>query len=293
MRGRSTKNRTSSRRLARLTDLFFEAGMLRHTPRSGWQFLGQGKENVADHSFRVAFMSYCLAKMTGADPCHAALLGLFHDLQEARTGDLNYENQLYGRPDERRAMADSVNGTGMEEILDFYDEFEARSTPEALIAKDCDQLDLIFNLKEELDKGCQFAREWLASALERLRTPEARAVAECAMRTDHNRWWYGRVDRRWWVDRRKDHPSGKTATASGIPTPASAPRAGRCAVHARSAEARPRAPRTAQERNERSQRCEAGKNWVQTSPFFTVPVITPRRLKIHTFTQKRVSECLS
>ena len=106
-------------------------------------------------------------------------------------------------------MADSVNGTGMEEILDFYDEFEARSTPEALIAKDCDQLDLIFNLKEELDKGCQFAREWLASALERLRTPEARAVAECAMRTDHNRWWYGRVDRRWWVDRRKDHPSGK------------------------------------------------------------------------------------
>ena len=191
MRGRSTKNRTSSRRLARLTDLFFEAGMLRHTPRSGWQFLGQGKENVADHSFRVAFMSYCLAKMAGADPCHAALLGLFHDLQEARTGDLNYENQLYGRPDERRAMADSVNGTGMEEILDFYDEFEARSTPEALIAKDCDQLDLIFNLKEELDKGCQFAREWLASALERLRTPEARAVAECAMRTDHNRWWYG------------------------------------------------------------------------------------------------------
>ena len=113
MRGRSTKNRTSSRRLARLTDLFFEAGMLRHTPRSGWQFLGQGKENVADHSFRVAFMSYCLAKMAGADPCHAALLGLFHDLQEARTGDLNYENQLYGRPDERRAMADSVNGTGM------------------------------------------------------------------------------------------------------------------------------------------------------------------------------------
>ena len=88
MRGRSTKNRTSSRRLARLTDLFFEAGMLRHTPRSGWQFLGQGKENVADHSFRVAFMSYCLAKMSGADPCHAALLGLFHDLQEARTGDL-------------------------------------------------------------------------------------------------------------------------------------------------------------------------------------------------------------
>ena len=61
-----------------------------------------------------------------------------------------------------------------------------------------------------MDKGCQFAREWLASALDRLRTPEARAVAECAMRTDHNRWWYGRVDRSWWVDRRKDHPSGKT-----------------------------------------------------------------------------------
>ncbi|MGQ9796492.1 MAG: hypothetical protein ACUVR9_08850, partial [Desulfosoma sp.] len=49
---------TSENVLAALEDLravahfFFEMGMLKRTARSGFQFLGSGKESVADHSFR-------------------------------------------------------------------------------------------------------------------------------------------------------------------------------------------------------------------------------------------------
>ena len=204
----------SPEELDRIVDLFFEAGMLRKTPRSGWIFLGTGNEDVAQHSFRVAFMSYVLAKRAGANPARAALLGLFHDLHEARTSDLNYMNQRYVQTDQKQAQLDAVAGTGLEEdIVGALEEFEQRESPEARIAKDADQLDLLFNLKEELDKGNAFARDWIDAALDRLKTDVARAVARQMLQVDHSRWWYGRVDRRWWGDRCLPEAEQKTKRA--------------------------------------------------------------------------------
>ncbi|MHC1741904.1 MAG: HD domain-containing protein [Syntrophobacteraceae bacterium] len=37
---------------------FFELGMLKKTPRSGYQFLGSGGESVADHTFRMTLIGY-------------------------------------------------------------------------------------------------------------------------------------------------------------------------------------------------------------------------------------------
>ena len=55
----------------------------------------------------------------------------------------------------------------------------------------------------DLSKGNAFAEEWLDSALKRLRTPLARELAEAVLRTDPHRWWYGPVDKGWWVHHRK------------------------------------------------------------------------------------------
>ena len=82
-------------RLSRLADFLFEVGMLRRTPRTGYQFLCTGAENVAEHSFRTAVIGVVLARMAGADVGRTALLGLFHDLHEARTGDFNYVAKIY------------------------------------------------------------------------------------------------------------------------------------------------------------------------------------------------------
>lgn len=202
-------------RIERIADLFNEAGMLRHTPRTGWFFLGSGREDVAEHSFRVALISFVLAKMAGCDPYRAMAMGLFHDLHEARTGDANYMNQRYETIRHREAQADALAGTGLEdEVMGLYDEFEAKESAVAKVVKDADQLDLVLNLKEELDRGNAFAREWLDSALLRLRTPQAREVAGAVMASDHNRWWYGHVDPRWWIDRerRPGEPDGGEAT---------------------------------------------------------------------------------
>ncbi|WP_304023644.1 HD domain-containing protein [Desulfovibrio piger] len=189
--------------MERITDFFHEAGHLRHTPRSGYAFLGSGSENVAEHSYRTSVIGYTLAKLAGADAARVTFLCLFHDLHEARTGDFNYVNHRYDTCRDRDALQDAVDGTGLEkDILEGWDELQERQSLEARLAHDADQLDLICNLKAELDKGNKFAADWLESAVKRLRSPQAQALCEVILRTDHNRWWYGRVDKKWWVDRK-------------------------------------------------------------------------------------------
>lgn len=189
-------------REGRLADFFNEAGMLKNTPRSGFAFLGSGRESVAEHSHRVAVIGYALARLAGADQAKVVFMCLFHDLHEARTGDFNYVNHRYNLCRARDALADCCRGTGMErEILGYWDNLQADESLEANVANDADQLDLICNLQCELKKGNEFAREWLDSALKRLRLDISRAIADEILRTDPNHWWYGDVDKQWWVNR--------------------------------------------------------------------------------------------
>ena len=193
-----------SARLNRIVDFFNEVGMLRHTPRSGYIFLGSGGESVAEHSYRVSVIGYVLARLSNADTARVTFLCLFHDLHEARPSDLNYMNQRYVTTRAREALQDSLEGTGLEDaVLPLWDELEEASTLESHLAHDADQLDLICNLKAEQDKGNAFAADWLDSAIKRLRTQAARQIADLVLRTDHNRWWFGRVDPQWWVHRGK------------------------------------------------------------------------------------------
>ncbi|MBW2084862.1 MAG: HD domain-containing protein, partial [Deltaproteobacteria bacterium] len=70
-----------------VANFLFEAGMLKKTPRSGYQFLGNGSESVAEHSFRATILGFILAGLTpGADRVKVVNLCLFHDFHEARTG---------------------------------------------------------------------------------------------------------------------------------------------------------------------------------------------------------------
>lgn len=191
--------------LQRLADLCNEIGMLRHIPRSGFPFLGSGSENVAEHSFRTTAIGYILANLANIDRGKVVLLCLFHDLHEARTGDFNYVNYRYDSCNAKKALEDATKGTGLEHIiLSLWDELETVSTPESRYAHDADQLDLICNLQLELSKGNQFAREWLDSALKRLRTDEGRLLAEQILRTDPNNWWYGQVEKDWWIHHGED-----------------------------------------------------------------------------------------
>ena len=187
-------------RLSRIADFLFEAGMLRKTPRTGYQFLGSGSENVAEHSFRAALIGFVLADMSGANAEHTAMLCLIHDFHEARTGDFNYVNSIYNTSRQRLAFCHALKGTGMtERLLPLWDEQEQEETPEALLAADADQIDLILNLVEERNLGNPYAEKWLTSALERVRSDAGRQLAGEIMNTDHTDWWFKGPDQNWWV----------------------------------------------------------------------------------------------
>lgn len=194
------RNFSGRSRLARLADFLFEAGMLRNTPRTGYQFLGSGKENVAEHSFRTALVGYVLAHMAGADAEHTAMLCLIHDFHEARTGDFNYVNSMYNTSKQRLAMRHALKGTGLTRpLLALWDEQDKKESPEALLAKDADQIDLILNLVEQRDLGNPYAEQWLEAALQRLATDAGQELAGRIVQSDHTDWWFKGPDKDWWV----------------------------------------------------------------------------------------------
>ena len=195
-------------KLTRIVDFFNECGMLRKTPRTGYQFLGTGSENVAEHSYRTAVIGHVLAIMAGADVARTTYMCLFHDLHEARTADFNYVNKLYNKSNRTNALRHATAGTGLEEdVLGYWEELEETSTLEAKLAQDADQLDFILNLKEEFDLGNKYAGEWMQSALQRVRTEWGRQLAETIENTDHKDWWFLGPDPDWWA--RKNGKDGK------------------------------------------------------------------------------------
>jgi putative hydrolase of HD superfamily len=184
-----------------LINFLFEVGMLKKTPRTGYQFLGSGKESVAEHTFRMTIIGYLLSlQEPQADSMKTTLMCLFHDLHEARTGDLNYVNKRYVQIDEDKAIQDLAKGLPFsDQIVSLTREFTEGKSVEARISRDADQLDLILSLKEQKDLGNTYAREWLHYALKRLQTEAARSMAQEILETDSTEWWFEKKTE-WWVN---------------------------------------------------------------------------------------------
>jgi len=187
--------------MKRAVEFLFEIGMLKKTPRTGYQFLGSGTESVADHSFRTAVIGYTLATQEpAADLNKVVLMCLFHDFPEARTGDHNYVNKRYVKADEEGALLDQVRDLPFgNEVIALANEFNEDVTLEAQLSRDADQLDLILELKEQLDFGNPNAKDWLDFAVKRLLTENARRMAREILETDCTNWWFDKKTD-WWIN---------------------------------------------------------------------------------------------
>jgi len=187
--------------LSQVADFIFETGMLKKAPRTGYQFLGNGRESVAEHCFRTAIIGFILAGLTpGSDRSKVVNLCLFHDLPEARTGDLNYVSKQYVQADEARAGADSAaNLPCGPEVEALLAEFSARESREALLAHDADQLDMVAELKEKHDLGNKYASEWIGYAEKRLKTQAGADLFQAIINADWAGWWFDRSREDLWV----------------------------------------------------------------------------------------------
>ncbi len=187
----------------KIVDFLFETGMLAKTPRSGFFFLGSGEQSVAEHSNRTTYIGYVLAEMIeGADTSKVIQMCMFHDIAEARVSDLNYVHQKYTDRHEDEAVKDLTDPLPFgDKIKDIIHEYEKRESIEAIIAKDADNLEFLLSLKEQRDIGNTRVESWIPSLVKRMKTKEARELAEKITKRDSDQWWFDNKDDEWWVSR--------------------------------------------------------------------------------------------
>ncbi len=186
----------------KIANFLFEAGMLRKTPRSGFQFLGSGEESVAEHTLTVIFVAYALAKMaTDVDEERLLKMCLFHDLPEARTGDMNYVNKKYVRVDEKGAVRDLTMELPFgDDIIALIAEYNARTSHEAMLAHDADQIALLLRLKECKDTGNCYSDDWIGFAERRVTTDIGKRLTKAILSVNAADWWFSDKRGDWWVN---------------------------------------------------------------------------------------------
>jgi len=181
-----------------IANLLFEAAHLKKTPRSGFNFLGAGKESVAEHTFCTLFIAWVMAKMeTHVDALRLISMCLVHDLPESRMGDLNYVQKQYVTANETAALDHVGGGTSLgPDISDLVQEFNKGETLEARLAKDADQISLLIELKTLADIGFKPPHKWLPVVRKRLQTETGKQIAAAIAQTDWDTWWLNNyVDR--------------------------------------------------------------------------------------------------
>ena len=185
--------------MERLAQLLFEARSLKRLPRSGYQFLGSGRESVAEHSFTTAFIAYVISQLVPEADGHKLItMSLVHDLAEARLGDLNYVQKFYIQADEDAAVDDMTVGLPFGgKLKSLLDEFNRRESLEARLAHDADQLAFLVELKDLADLGYAAPPTWIDNVRARLLTDIGRSLAESILAVPADMWWRQKfIDRR-------------------------------------------------------------------------------------------------
>ena len=171
----------------------YEMGVLKRLRRSGWWHVGvRDPESVAEHSLRAAQLAALIATEEGGDPARAAYLGLWHDSQETRIGDLPHSARPYVEAasneriteDQTAVLPDNAAKSIREAVM----EYEAVETIEARCAKDADRLECLMQAVEYGEAGYKRVDGWIESSRARIQTPFARRLAEAALHTSPLAW---------------------------------------------------------------------------------------------------------
>lgn len=179
--------------LTEVAQFLFEAGTLKRARRTGWWMAGvRDPESVAEHAWRTSLLASIIAQLEGADPARAALLAVWHDSQETRTGDVNHLSKKYAAGADPEAV--TVDQTaGMPETLaqavrGIVGEYEARETPEAICARDADRLECLLQGIEYRSHGYEGAQRWIDNSRKRLSTETAQKLGDRLLELEPLDW---------------------------------------------------------------------------------------------------------
>jgi putative hydrolases of HD superfamily len=171
----------------------YEMGVLKRLRRAGWWHVGvRDPESVAEHSLRVAQLAALIASEEGGDPARAAYLGMWHDSQETRIGDIPHSARPYVEvagneritADQTAALPDNAAKSIREAVL----EYETAETIEARCAKDADRLECLMQAVEYREAGYQRVDGWIESSRARITTEFDGRLADAALQVSPLAW---------------------------------------------------------------------------------------------------------
>ncbi len=174
--------------LKKVTNLVYEAVVVKRLLRTGWQILGDNEEGVGGHTFMTSVIAYFLAKQLKANMETVLVMSVFHDFHEARTGDMDKIAKFYMTRNQDKANRDIFEDVD-DELLRTLNVYEKQETPEAKIVYEANVIAFLVELKLLIEKGNVHAQEWLDANLKRLRLPEAVELAQDLAKTDSQSWW--------------------------------------------------------------------------------------------------------
>nr|WP_189129728.1 HD domain-containing protein [Wenjunlia tyrosinilytica] len=179
--------------LTEVARFLFETGTLKQARRTGWWMAGvRDPESVAEHAWRTSLLASVIAQLEGADPARAALLAVWHDSHESRTGDVNHLSKKYApTADPEAVTADQV--AGMPEVLaravrGIVAEYEAKESPEAVCARDADKLECLLQGIEYRSQGYEGAQRWIDNSRRRIATKTGQRLADALLAMEPLDW---------------------------------------------------------------------------------------------------------
>ncbi len=181
-------------KIKKIVNFFFELLHLKRVSRSGLTIIGiKDIDSVAEHVFVAAQIAYILGKMEGVNAEKAALMCLFHDNGEARIFDINLLQSIYFNEKDKaesKAFSNQIKDLpGKEGIEELHKEFEEKKTPEALIARDADKLELAVQAKHYLERGEKDAKIWIDKVRPSLKTESSKKLLNVIENSNPNDWW--------------------------------------------------------------------------------------------------------
>jgi putative hydrolase of HD superfamily len=183
----------------RIVDFLFEIGTMRKLMRMHRQTLltDDASDSIASHSYRVSIIGWYLAKKEGADLYKTVMMGLLHDMVEARSGDHNWVHKKYVKIFADEIIKDQFGTLPYPDFAELVKEYEKRESEESVLAKDADLLDQMLLLREYEWQGNKEASIWLKgksgdkenAQFTRLKSKSAKKLGEAILKEDPSGWW--------------------------------------------------------------------------------------------------------
>ena len=176
-----------------------ETQMLKRIRHGGVRLAGVSDPDcIASHICVTVQIAYVLAKLEGVDAQKCAVMALFHDNEEARTGDHHKVSARYLNTKQAEIDAEGEHFANLpddveKELVQMQGDVRERNTKEGIIVQDADWLEIAIQAKIYLELGHKGCQVWIDNVRKALETESAKKLlAEIEKDTDFlNCWWQG------------------------------------------------------------------------------------------------------